>query len=136
MIPLCLILCIIRYRSRVKWSNPVEGVAPSLSPKCSSYWNGSLWVTLKYCRQLYFKSYKVSSNSNNAITFTFRLIPLGKLWTSLSLCQAMGQIVSLLFFLQGWLWHQITHKGWYAIKTKRPNFVKLKHFKIIVKKGC
>ena len=35
----CLILSIIRYRSRVKWSNSGKGVAPSLTP--SSYWKGS-----------------------------------------------------------------------------------------------
>ena len=23
--------------------------------------------------------------------------------------------------LEGWLWHYITHKGWYAIKTKKSN---------------
>ena len=27
---------------------------------------------------------------------------------------------SIVFF-QGWLWNWITHKGWYAIKTKKPN---------------
>ena len=30
-------LSIIRYRSRVKWSNPKKGVVPSLTPWCSSY---------------------------------------------------------------------------------------------------
>ena len=43
---LCLTLSIIRYGSRVKWSNPGNGVAPSPTPWCSSYWKGSLWVTL------------------------------------------------------------------------------------------
>ena len=28
---------IIRYRSRIKWSNPEEGVAPSPTPWCSNY---------------------------------------------------------------------------------------------------
>ena len=40
----CLTLNIIRYRSRVKWSNPGKGVVPSPTPWCSSYWKGSLWV--------------------------------------------------------------------------------------------
>ena len=52
MIP-CLALSIIRYGSRVKWSNPGKGVAPSPTPWCSSYWKGSLRVTLDYGRQLY-----------------------------------------------------------------------------------
>ena len=33
----CLTLGIIRYGSRVKWSNPGEGVVPSLTPRCSNY---------------------------------------------------------------------------------------------------
>ena len=34
-----------------KWSNPGEKVAPSSTPRCSSYWKGSLLVALNY-RQL------------------------------------------------------------------------------------
>ena len=30
------------------WSNPGKGVVPSLTPWCSSYWKGSLQVTLNY----------------------------------------------------------------------------------------
>ena len=36
----------IRHISRVKWSNPGKGVAPSPTPRCCSYGKGSLWVTL------------------------------------------------------------------------------------------
>ena len=50
----CLTLSIIRYGSRVKWSNPGKGVAPSPTPWCSSYRKGSLQVTLNYGCQLYF----------------------------------------------------------------------------------
>ena len=39
LIPPCLTLSIIRYLSRIKWSNPEKGVVPS--PRCSSYWKGS-----------------------------------------------------------------------------------------------
>ena len=46
----CLTLNIIRYGSRVKWSNPGNGVAPSPTPWCSSYRKGSLRVTLDYGR--------------------------------------------------------------------------------------
>ena len=48
----CLTLSIIRYVSRVKWSNPGKGVAPSLTPQYSSYWKGSHWLrspTLLIC---------------------------------------------------------------------------------------
>ena len=51
----CLTLSIIRYVSRVKWSNPGKGVAPSPTPRCCSYRKGSLQVTLDYGRQLRFE---------------------------------------------------------------------------------
>ena len=37
LIPPCLTLSNIKYVSRVKWSNPGKGVAPSSTPWCSSY---------------------------------------------------------------------------------------------------
>ena len=37
LIPSCLTLCITRYVSRVKWSNPGKGVAPSPTSQCNSY---------------------------------------------------------------------------------------------------
>ena len=40
LIPPCLALSNIRYISRVKWSNPGEGVVPSPISRCSSYWKG------------------------------------------------------------------------------------------------
>ena len=49
---MCLHYQIIRYGSRVKWSNPGKGVAPSPTPWCSSYWKGSLRVTLDYGHKL------------------------------------------------------------------------------------
>ena len=52
MLP-CLTLSIIRYGSRVKWSNPGKGVAPSPTTWYSSYWKGILQITLDYSRQLY-----------------------------------------------------------------------------------
>ena len=52
LMPPCLTLSIIRYGSRVKWSNPGKGAAPSPTLWCSSYQKGSLQVTLNYGRQL------------------------------------------------------------------------------------
>ena len=46
--PPCLTLSNIRYVSRVKWSNPGKGVAPSPTPWCNSYWKGSLLVANLY----------------------------------------------------------------------------------------
>ena len=44
LIPPCLTLGIIRYVSKVKWSNPGKGVVSSPTHWCSSPWKGSLWV--------------------------------------------------------------------------------------------
>ena len=60
-------LSIIRYVSRVKWSNPGKGVAPSPTLWCSSYRKGSLRVTLDYGHQLYF-------------TYTFHVFLWWTLW--------------------------------------------------------
>ena len=57
MIPPCLTRGIIRYISRVNWSNLGEGVVPSPTPRCSSYWKGSLRVALDNGRQLYLLIY-------------------------------------------------------------------------------
>ena len=51
--PPCLTLSNTRCVSRVKWSNPGKGVTPSSIPRCSSYWKGSLLVTLDHGRQLH-----------------------------------------------------------------------------------
>ena len=51
MLP-CLAHSPIRLKSRVKWSNPGNGVAPSPTSRCRSYWKGSLWVTLDQGCQL------------------------------------------------------------------------------------
>ena len=46
LMPPCVTPSIIRYRSRVKWSNPGKGVVPSPTLRCDSYWKESLRVTL------------------------------------------------------------------------------------------
>ena len=61
MLP-CLTLSIIRYESRVKWSNPGNGIVLSPTPWCSSYWKGNLQVALDYGHQLYFYIYKSLSS--------------------------------------------------------------------------
>ena len=58
LIPPCLALSDIRYVSRVKWCNPGKRVAPSPTPRCSSYWKGSLRIALDYSRHFtYFYIY-------------------------------------------------------------------------------
>ena len=46
LMPPFLILSIIKYGSRVKWSNPGKRVACSPTPWCRSYRKGILLVTL------------------------------------------------------------------------------------------
>ena len=65
LMPPCLTLSIIRYGSRVKWSNPGKGVSPFPTPWCSSYQKGSLLVTLDYGRQLYFTKILKKEETNN-----------------------------------------------------------------------
>ena len=54
LMPPCLTLSMIRYGSRVKWSSPGKGVAPSPTPCWSSYRKGNPRVTLDYGHQLTF----------------------------------------------------------------------------------
>ena len=50
LIPPCLSLSNIRYVSRVKWNNPMKGVALSPTPWCSRYWWRSHPDALDYSR--------------------------------------------------------------------------------------
>ena len=50
LIPHCSTFSHIRYVSRVKWSNPGKGGAPSPTPRCCRYWKGSLLVAFDYGR--------------------------------------------------------------------------------------
>ena len=52
MLP-CLTLNIIKYGSRVKWSNPEKELVSSPTPRCSCYRKGNLRVTLDYGHLLY-----------------------------------------------------------------------------------
>ena len=56
LMPSCLTLSIIRYGSRVKRSNPGNGVAPSPTLWCSSYRKESFRIALNYSRQLFYPS--------------------------------------------------------------------------------
>ena len=56
LVPSCLTLSIISYRSRVKGSNLGEGEAPSPIRWYCSYWKGSLQVTLDYFTYNFFNS--------------------------------------------------------------------------------
>ena len=67
LIPPCLTLSIIRYASRVKWSNPGKGVAFSPTPRCSSYRKGSLLVALDYGHQPDFYYWKNENHDRQKI---------------------------------------------------------------------
>ena len=42
-----------KVRIKCKWNNSRERIAPSPTLQCGTYWKGSLWVTLDYCRSIY-----------------------------------------------------------------------------------
>ena len=63
--PTCLTLSIIRYGSRVKWSNPGKGVAHSLTSSGRPRpWSPTL-LTYYMLYVQYFRFEKVMSNTNN-----------------------------------------------------------------------
>ena len=64
-----------------------------------------------------------SSNSSHAIAFIFELIPLGRVWTPIIPPPSYRLNSTTSVLLQGWLWHQITHKGWYVIKQSNQTKV-------------
>ena len=54
LMPPCFTLSIIRYRSRVKWSNPGKGDASFPKPQSSSYWKGGFQIPLDYSDRHFF----------------------------------------------------------------------------------
>ena len=66
-----LILSIIRYWSKIKWSNPENGVAPYPTPRYSSYWKESLRVTLDQSCQLYLLYIIIKKNYGIHICWIF-----------------------------------------------------------------
>ena len=69
LIPPCLTLSIIRYRSRVKWINPGKGVTACFIARSSSYWKGSPQIDLDYGHQLiYINIYIYIVSSFNVIS--------------------------------------------------------------------
>ena len=101
MIPPCLTLSNIRYISRVKWSNPWKGVAPSPTPRCNSYWKGSFLVTLDYGRQLFLLNHYVQIKK---VSFSVHaeLINVSFCWsanTDMSLCMSPQEKIIYKFVL-------------------------------------
>ena len=66
------------YKVRVKWKNLEKEVAPSPTPRCSSYWKGSLQVTLDKDRQLYLL-YCPFLRINTKMRFGILIIKVSKL---------------------------------------------------------
>ncbi len=75
LMPPCLTLSILRYGSRVKWSNPGKGVAPSPTPWCSSYRKESLWVTFNYGHHLYLLYYSIACAAQQLETNSLNVTP-------------------------------------------------------------
>ena len=71
----CLTLSIIKCTSRVKWSNQRKVEAPFPTPRCSSYWMGSLWFTHNYDQQLYLLIYTSEESINKLLTTVVKGYP-------------------------------------------------------------
>ena len=76
LMPPWLALSIIRLGSRLNWIYPGEGVTPSHTPWCSSYWKGSFWVPLNKGHQLYLYIYIYVVYSITFQTFLYRHLQL------------------------------------------------------------
>ena len=99
--------------SKVKWSNPEKGVAPSPTPQCSSCWKGCLLVTRDYGHQLYFLLSMLNSSTWNHFTVSKNLRS-GSFKNNIT--YKLFAYKSYIFVCINRIWHWITHKGWYAIK--------------------
>ena len=124
VIPPCLTLSNIRYVSRVKWSNPGKGVAPSLTPRCSSYWKGSLLDVLDYsCRLTIFvqiayiilwyntlcrRLWKFYHNINYFRTWTYcTQIKIGIIFPDVAILFSLSIFKPIFFNYQGNVWVNI-----------------------------
>ena len=84
--PPSLTLRIVRFVSRIKWSNPGNGVAPFLTPWFSRYRKGRLLFSLNFCRQFYlfyiYLPYRFTADNVNfsvdEVKIVFRVLLLGE----------------------------------------------------------
>ena len=88
----CLTLSIIRYVSRVKWSNPRKGVRLFATPRRSRYWKGIFRVALDYGHQIYLLFFHLFEYNRLLFYYFFLLI------NSLSYHNNFSDITSILFY--------------------------------------
>ena len=115
MISPCLTLNILRFASRVKWSNPGKGVAPP-TPQCSIYWKGSLLVVLNYGCQLYF-----SSNGEASV------LKIWEMWSTSSLPLLPGLLLQWVVTLD-----KVISMGEIHLCKKKKNLQKKHHKNIAI----
>ena len=121
MLPPWLTLSIIRQGSRVKWSNPRNGVVPTLISQCSSYWKRSLRVTLDKGRQLYLQQKIIDFNWISCIHHHHHVVLVA--WISLTLSRHF----SLSFIASGrssGLHPVSSHSCWMYVCAGRPAFAR------------
>ena len=125
-----LTLSIIRWGSRVKWSNPGNGVAPSPTPLCSSYWKGS--PTTKVVNFTYYH-YKVTLIAR--ISLTFSLYP-SLSYTSLSRSSKLHPVSAkrwckpFWFFSGVWITAIFLKSPW-LFSVFHPILIKLKFLLVL-----
>ena len=80
LMPPGLTLSIIRYELRVKWINPGNGVVPSFTPWCSSYWKreplGCPWLGLPTLLYIYIYIYIYICSQNIYIFWEHHLLKI------------------------------------------------------------
>ena len=121
LIPPWLTLGNIRYVSRVKWNNSGKGVAPFPTPRCSSYWKGSLLATVDYSHQLYL--YIKLTKMEVLIEIFIIILTVLKQWP----CVEIGQCWSRNhLFMDRWSvkrlgFHCNSDPGWQLLYTQPMN---------------
>ena len=92
LMPPCLTLGIVKYGSRVKWTNRGKGVTPSPTPRCSSYWKVSLRIALDYGRQLYLYIYIYNRDSLERAPRKKKLTSVPDTFHSENICKICSRI--------------------------------------------
>ena len=131
LMPPCLTLRIIRYGSRVKWSNPGKGVAPTPTPRCSKLskrepsghprlWSPTLLISVyfvTYQRNLgYLKQFILNQNLTCRIKVLLFKLLLGIKWVHniqkvISECKSRTRFQTRLLRC-----HSLVRKPLYSLK--------------------
>ena len=102
-----------KVRIKIKWRNLGNRAVPSPTPQCSSYWKGSLRVTLLYGCQLYFTLYTYHHHHHIALVARISLtLSRHSSLSFIALGRSSGQ-------------HPVSsHSCWMYVRAGRPAFAR------------